>query len=69
MKGIKRAKKGFSLIEVIISVAVLIILMIPIASVTISTVKSNAHKVGAEAAKRVLNCDPGTETIQIENKC
>jgi prepilin-type N-terminal cleavage/methylation domain-containing protein len=41
MKGIQRAKKGFSLIEVIISVAVLAVLMIPIASVTIATVKRN----------------------------
>ena len=43
MRGIKRVKKGFSLIEVVISVAILVILMIPIASVTISTIKRNAE--------------------------
>lgn len=53
MKGIKRAKKGFSLIEVIISVAILVILMIPIASVTISTVKRNAEAEEKQRAEFV----------------
>lgn len=43
MRGIKRVKKGISLIEVVISVAILVILMIPIASVTISTAQRNAE--------------------------
>ena len=53
MRGIKKTKKGFSLIEVVISVAILIILMIPIASVTISTVKRNAESEEKQRASFV----------------
>lgn len=41
MRRIKRAKKGFSLLEVIISVGILGILLVPIASVTIATINRN----------------------------
>ena len=33
---------------------------------TISTVKSNAHKVGAEAAKRVLNCFNANQIVTVK---
>jgi len=42
MRGLKRIKRGFTLVEVVISVAILVALLIPIATITVTTIKTSA---------------------------
>lgn len=83
MRRIKRAKKGFSLLEVIISVGILGILLVPIASVTIATINRNkeseskqrADFIGQKVLEEIRSLDemqlteesPGVYTFQLLN--